>query len=959
MRTFGLVLLFVTCGVLRAQDDEILDELLVDAATQYRTGLYDELGRTLNDVLAEYPEAPRVLAWQVRLDLVRGRHAEALAVADRALAKASRNVELLILRGEAAMAMGRYEEALPHLEQAAELEPGALRSVRLLGDALLELGRRDEARKAWERALRHATRVVVRGGEALYELGKCFERTWRFRQASECYVDGTAQSPELPDNYAALGNLYRITYNDAPGTPNPRVELEKALEINPVHPEANLALYHLYGDNYQRDQEKRQRWLQNLQRVNPRQVDLLLRETQDLLQLRRFEAAEQKVQSAAAVNPARREVRSYQYVMARLNGDDAGAVAIERELLAQDPAYGELYEIWGRALVNLYRFADAVPVLRKAVELDPRLVDANIRLGHALANVGDHVAALEALEASKAALPGVVHPWRENMITVLSALDREYVKREHAPFVFYLHPDGRPVLEEYLVPLYRRAYVELAKKYAVTPPDPVIVQYYREWNDFSARTIGFTGFGALGVCFGNTIAAVSPLAPEFRGKTSWYSTAWHEFAHTITLTLSAGRVPRWLTEGISTYEEKLLHPGFDRHLELELVDAYANKEVYPVELLNGAFRGARIIFGYYQGGLICTYLANEFSFDRIIQMVKMYGEDRPTREIFRTCFGIEPEEFDRRFLEHVKGLIEPIKVVPNLKGEALTLLQERATDDANDLEAAEMLAWQSYRRGAAVDAELLLNRVLQKDQGFARAWLLRGRILRGKRRMDLARDAFEKGFALGGEEFFSRLAYAEMLQEDDDVDGAIAQLRLAALAFPTFADARRSPHVQLAAIFEERGELEAMASELERYCMIDAHAFDVRMRLSEYLESQGQLDRAEVYYAEANRVDPFSRELHVRWGEALRGLGRLEEARVEFETARAILPRLDRAFDPRAGDPSEEEEAAFRAETLAREARVLFEAGERERAATLVDRALEVDPEQSIAQEVRAALGGK
>ena len=45
------------------------------------------------------------------------------------------------------------------------------------------------------------------------------------------------------------------------------------------------------------------------------------------------------------------------------------------------------------------------------------------------------------------------------------------------------------------------------------------------------------------------------------GKFQWEATLWHELAHVITLQMSNQRVPRWLTEGISVYEEKRAPAG--------------------------------------------------------------------------------------------------------------------------------------------------------------------------------------------------------------------------------------------------------------------------------------------------------------------------------------------------------------------------------------------------------------
>ena len=47
------------------------------------------------------------------------------------------------------------------------------------------------------------------------------------------------------------------------------------------------------------------------------------------------------------------------------------------------------------------------------------------------------------------------------------------------------------------------------------------------------------------------------------GTFNWAATLWHELAHLITLQMSGNRLPRWLSEGISMFEETRARQGWD------------------------------------------------------------------------------------------------------------------------------------------------------------------------------------------------------------------------------------------------------------------------------------------------------------------------------------------------------------------------------------------------------------
>src|SRR6185503_11764386 len=123
----------------------------------------------------------------------------------------------------------------------------------------------------------------------------------------------------------------------------------------------------------------------------------------------------------------------------------------------------------------------------------------------------------------------------------------------------------------------------------------------------------------------------------------WSLCEHHELAHVVTLQLSKGRVPRWLTEGISVYEERKVSKTWWREDERDLVDAIASDEVLTLKDINNAFRGPRVMFAYYQGGLMCEWIVKDFGFPKLREMVVAYGtEGMGDTQVVRGVLGIEP-----------------------------------------------------------------------------------------------------------------------------------------------------------------------------------------------------------------------------------------------------------------------------------------------------------------------------
>ena len=145
----------------------------------------------------------------------------------------------------------------------------------------------------------------------------------------------------------------------------------------------------------------------------------------------------------------------------------------------------------------------------------------------------------------------------------------------------------------------------MTKRYGFEPQGPILVEIFPKHDDFAVRTLGLPGLlGALGACFGRVVTLDSPRARP-PGDFNWQATLWHEMAHVFTMQLSNYRVPRWLTEGISVYEEGLRRPEWARDSELAFARAWADKKILPLSDLNSGFtRPDTIELAYFQASLV-------------------------------------------------------------------------------------------------------------------------------------------------------------------------------------------------------------------------------------------------------------------------------------------------------------------------------------------------------------------
>ena len=121
---------------------------------------------------------------------------------------------------------------------------------------------------------------------------------------------------------------------------------------------------------------------------------------------------------------------------------------------------------------------------------------------------------------------------------------------------------------------------------------PTTVEIFPDQKDFAVRTFGMPGNpGYLGVCFGSVITANSP-ASQAPNPANWEDVLWHEFCHVVTLNATKNRMPRWLSEGISVYEERQANPAWGERMNLAYREMILDGKLTPLGKLSGAFLAA-------------------------------------------------------------------------------------------------------------------------------------------------------------------------------------------------------------------------------------------------------------------------------------------------------------------------------------------------------------------------------
>lgn len=891
---------------LSAEEEERLEALEYNTEKgwkAFRTGNHEEVLARMKRVAKYDPESPLPAYLTSRVHERTGAYEEALATATAGAAKFPEHRGIQAVRFKVLDATGQYETLMTAARASLETQADNLVARTWLARGLETTGRRKEALAEYDKVVAHYNANDVRGIEHPFVAFAAVRVTWL--------------SPNQADDLI----------------PNALKLLDRHLRKNEDDLDAKLQLARVYqADRGARSQSLANKFFQQILKANTEVAEarvgrarsslLFYRQSAALRDLSRaletnpnlvsalelkaaihvgngdYDNADKTLARALKINPRAKQARAVKAALHWIRGETDAYEALRAALLKDDPQFGDLYLTVAELVGERQRRYDiTIEFAQKAIEIEPSNRYAYVTLGEGLMNRGRTDEALQQFEIGVEKAKRYSDTRRDNWIEVLSKWMPKFKVIETDHFRIRMPLAEWHVMQHYLPDLLEESYEVLTKKYGIEVELPTYADSFNRSDDFSVRSVGSPGLPALGVCFGNTITLLGPTAKPV-GQFSWSRTAWHEFAHVVTLQQSKGQVPRWLTEGLSVFEEKQRRDRWGRDMERQLYDRWRNGRLLKMAQINSAFRGPDILFAYFQGGLISEHLMQDRGFDVIPKMLKAFAKDRSTAEVFREVLEIDLATYDAQFEAFVEGIVGEYKMTPTWDEKSMEAFRERVAKNPDDAEAWVRMAWGHLQRGRQIDAGEALNKAIKLDDDHPEVLLLQGRMAEVNRRADLATKAYETFLAAGHDDQHVRLFMAERaLRDGTDSAEAIEHLEAAKRCFPRNIG-RDSPYLQLARLYRGEGNVEKAMGELEAYAAIAAEQYAVRKELKTWYRSKK--DHAKVaticeemvdispYGANVARREPPDLDLHRHYAEALTELGRMDEALRELRVQVAI-----------------------------------------------------------------------
>ena len=728
---------------------------------------------------------------------------------------------------EVKRAVGESKEALEILESvvAGSAEP-PVRTLVQYGSLLDFVGQKQKAFSILDQAVQRYNNGLVFASEDVAMVALASWLMGNFHDANSLFSEATRANPNNLEAHSLWGDLFLEKYNAS----DAERSYQEAIDINGRYVPALVGMANVIGD---------ERALQRALAINPNSIPAMETYGQLLMVNGREEEAQDYFERVLALNSESLKTLSVLASQAALEERSAqyeNYLAQVESFSPNNPIFlGNVADSFG----NNYLFDEAVEFARAAIAADPQYWQGYTLLGSNLIRLGEEEEGKTNLEIGYENDPFNV--LTSNMLKVFDTLET-YATLESEHFKVHMSENDADVLWPYLEPLLEESWVTLTAKYGFEPEGPILIEVFEKSEDFAVRSVGLPDIGPLvGICFGKVITLISPDTLS----ANWQEIVWHEFMHVITLQMTGNRMPRWLSEGISVYEEREGRPYWGRSQGLDLVRASEQDKLLHVADLNSGFSGAQdsadLGFAYFQAYLVVDFIADEYGFEKLVELVDQYAFIKEEEERFDEVFDQNLEQFDAAFRGWIDRRVAEINVYVH-------------TEDLPD--EGDGHGHGVRENSSAILAELYNNVSLKQH--------MRARVEENDR------------------DFQAYLQLGIVLFKEESFFEAKQYLNQAYELLPSYTG-YPSPPLVLSQIYEQEGNREAQLQQLELLLQNLQHDYASAIILAEAALEENNFERAEYYIDRAIQVDPYRADVHQLKASYAETIGDSQLAVTEYE----------------------------------------------------------------------------
>ncbi|MBN72181.1 MAG: hypothetical protein CME32_23245 [Gimesia sp.] len=754
--------------------------------------------------------------------LLTGQYQACIQASALAIEKKAYGSEWPLLKAQAEFAVGQYAEAQQTINAGLKRYSWSL-PLRYLAWQIYHLNNEHEAADAFlnsihELASRSAWRYT--DADSLVALGQAsLQRGMDPGQVLETFFDRAIQ--EYPDQRAAWlasGNLALAKHDYALANETFTAGLKQV----PKDPDLLFGLSQALARS---DSQRAAVLAAEVLEINPRHIPARMMQVGQLIDSEQYEAAKTELNQILSINPHLASAWASLAAIAHFENRPSDETAYYWQALCHHDQNPHVDYLIGKTLSEHYRFSEGTTYQKQALEKEEKYLPARIQLAQDQLRLGQEISGWE--HAQQAHNQDGYDTTIFNLLELKDQL-AQFRTLEDDSFIIRMEAREAAIYGEQVKALLHEAKQSLCQKYGLKLNQKITVEIFPDPDDFAVRTFGMPAVsGYLGVCFGKVITANSP-ASQADHPANWQSVLWHEFCHVVTLELTHNKMPRWISEGISVYEERQKNTFWGETMTPQYREMILQGETTPISQLSSAFMNPKsslhIQFAYYQSSMVVEYLVRNFGLETVREILGDLQTGIPINVAI-----------ERR-----------TKILGELEEEYAVWLKQQALDFAPQADWSEQ------------DLRPLLNDDTKRFDDWIREH---------------------------PDHFRGLMAYATILSEENRTAELETTLKKLVEIYPEYTGADNAAQ-QLAQLYQNQKRFAEEQQILEEHARINPDALEVYQRLIELYQQQE--DWSAVYQTAhlAHAVNPLNQDSQLSLATACTRLDRRQEA---IQAYRAIL----------------------------------------------------------------------